>query len=62
MAVIDIPQNTSEQTDERQEEAQVLPFSRERLGRGADITRGSRILAERNSPVYLPGDPRLDQE
>lgn len=59
MAVIDIPESTTE-VDDSEHEAQVLPFSRERLGRGADITRGSRILAERrDSPVYLPGDPRL---
>lgn len=34
---------------------------RTRLGAGARITEGSRLLAERMSPVYWPGDPRLAQ-
>ncbi len=33
---------------------------REQLGRGARIVTGSQILADRtDSPIYLPGDPRL---
>ena len=34
---------------------------REQLGRGAKTTIGSQILHDRraDTPVYLPGDPRL---
>lgn len=47
----------------------VLPFSRDRLGRGADTGEGSRMLAARaceeyplgGSPVWMPGDPRLSR-
>ena len=42
------------------------PELREQLGRGAKIIDGAQILADRiladrrDSPVYLPGDPRLE--
>lgn len=54
------PESTEQQqetqgTDER--EAVVLPFSRERLGRGA---RYGKLPVSLDSPVYLPGDPRLE--
>lgn len=41
------------------QDAVVLPFSRTLLGEGARVTEGARILGKRDSPVYLPGDPRL---
>lgn len=61
MPITRTDEQTAEQTQPQQ--ATVLPFSRERLGRGARVTQGSRELAERrDSPVYLPGDPRITEE
>ncbi len=48
-------ENVTEETTRRSLEL------REQLGRGARIVTGAQILADRrnDSPVYLPGDPRL---